>query len=388
MNYSKVFKSLVVAAAVGVAVTACSSTSSYASSTSTTLSSGSGSSGGGGSALAAATARTRQALVGAGTLESVKLGPITPPKKLSIVFVTAEAAAAGVAVDIAGLKKAAALVGYTVNVCAGGGTVAGTQGCIESAIQQHPTAIINQAFDPNLISAQIADAKKAGILFIGQFDGQTNTTYDNGLVGGNVCETQGKILGDAMASKSAGKAHALLYNDSTITCLGQRNQGIKEAFTTDCPTTCTTKTFSIQVANASAIPGTIHSSLTANPDTNWLVGPTDFVSLDAANEVRQSGKTGSVFVAGFDGDAPNLTAMKSGGSASIQKYDVVAADTLLGYLDVDLIMRLKAGQHVPGDTLHPTNKLLTPNTLPSGTDLGYHGPSGFQDVFKRLWKVQ
>lgn len=374
MHLPKFVKGIAAATAVG-ALTVASSPVVGAASTS------------GRSALAAAAARTRGALTGAGTLESVKLGAITPPKHLSIVFVTAEAAAAGVAVDIAGLKQAAGLVGYTVHVCAGGGTVPGTQQCIESAIQEHPTAIINQAFDPTLISAQIADARKAGILFIGQFDGQTTTKYDDGMVGGNVCVTQGRILGDAMAVKSKGKAHALLYDDSSITCLGQRNQGIRDAFATDCPTTCTAKTYSIQVADASAIPGTIHSSLTANPTTNWLVGPTDFVSLDAANEVRQQAKQGSVFVAGFDGDAPNLTAMKGGGSSSIQQYDVVGADTLLGYLDVDLIMRLKAGRHVPGNTLHATNKLLTPSNLPSGKNLGYHGPAGFQGVFKKLWKL-
>jgi ABC-type sugar transport system substrate-binding protein len=112
------------------------------------------------------------------------------------------------------------------------------------------------------------------------------------------------------------------------------------------------------VADASAIPGVIHSSLTANPDTNWIVGPTDFISLDADNEVRQSGEVGKVFVAGFDGDAPNLIAMRSGGAQSIQKFDLVAADTMLGYLDVDLIMRLKHDSKVSQDTLHPENKIL------------------------------
>jgi ribose transport system substrate-binding protein len=370
-------------AAVTLAASACGSSSAGSSATSS-------SSGSTSSALAQAAANTTkyEGANGYGAFESEQLGPVTPPKNLSIVFVSAEAAAAGVAVDAAGLEQAAALVGYKVTVCSGGGTVTGTQGCFESAIQQHPTAIINQAFDPSFISEQIANARKAGILVIGQFDAQTTTRYENGLVGGAVCAQQGQILGDAIAAKSAGKAHVLLYNDPSISCLGQRNDGVEKALATLCPSSCSTKTFAIQVADASAIPGIIHSSLTANPNTNWIVGPTDFISLDADNEVRQSGDVGKVFVAGLDGDAPNLIAMRSGGAQSIQQLDVVAADTMLGYLDVDLIMRLKDNSKVPLDTLYPTNKIFTPSNIPAGPDPGYHGPAGFEQEYKTLWGVK
>jgi ribose transport system substrate-binding protein len=369
-------------AAVTLAASACGSSSN---SPVTSASSGSSS-----SALAQAATQTTnyESVNGDGAFESEQLGPVTPPKNLSIVFVSAEAAAAGVAVDAAGLEQAAALVGYKVNVCAGGGTVTGTQSCFESAIQQHPTAIINQAFNPSFISAQIADARKAGILVIGQFDAQTTTQYENGLVGGDVCFQQGQLLGDAIAAKSGGKAHVLLYNDPSISCLGQRNGGIEKSLAKLCPSSCSTKAFAIQVADASAIPGIIHSSLTANPDTNWIVGPTDFISLDANNEVRQSGDVGKVFVAGFDGDAPNLIAMRSGGAQSIQKFDVVAADTMLGYLDVDLIIRLKDHSKVPLDTLYPENKIFTPSNIPAGPDPGYHGPAGFEQEYKTLWGVK
>jgi ribose transport system substrate-binding protein len=342
------------------------------------------------SVLASAKALTSkyESANGSGTFESKQLGAVRPPKNLSIVFVSAEAAAAGVAVDAAGLEQAAGLVGYHVSVCAGGGTVSGTQACFETAIQEHPTAIINQAFDPSLILPQIAAAKKAGILVIGQFDAQTTTQYENGLVGGDVCSLQGQIMGNAIVAQSGGKAHVLLYNDPSITCLGQRNEGIVKVLNKDCPSSCSTKTLSIQVADASAIPGIIHSSLTANPNTNWIVGATDFISLDADSTVRQAGKTGSVFVAGFDGDAPNLIAMRSGGANSIQKLDLVAADTMLGYLDVDLVIRLKDHSTVPGGTLIPPSKLFTPSNVNAGATPGYHGPAGYQQEFKKLWGVK
>jgi ribose transport system substrate-binding protein len=342
------------------------------------------------SVLASAKALTAkyESANGSGSFQSKQLGPVKPPKGLSVVFVSAEAAAAGVAVDAAGLKEAAGLVGYKVSLCAGGGTVTGTQACFAQALQQHPTAIINQAFDPSLILPQIAAAKKAGTLVIGQFDAQTTTKYENGLVGGPVCSQQGQVMGNAIVSQSAGKAHVLLYNDPSITCLGQRNAGIVKVLNKDCPSTCSTKTLAIQVADASAIPGIIHSSLTANPNTNWIVGPTDFISLDANEAVRQAGKTGSVFVAGFDGDTPNLIAMRSGGAKSIQKLDLVAADTMLGYLDVDLTIRLKDNSKVPGGTLIPPSKLFTPNNVGTSANPGYHGPSGYQQEFKKLWGVK
>ena len=77
--------------------------------------------------------------------------------------------------------------------------------------------------------------------------------------------------------------------------------------------------------------------------------------------------------------------MQSGGS--IEKFDIVAGDTLLGYLDVDLLMRLKDRLHVPNDTLVPTEKLFTPANVPQTANPGYHGPNGYQEAFKKLWGV-
>ena len=337
--------------------------------------------------LAGASAIVAKAESGQGALQSVALGPVKPPKHLSVEFIAATPSAPGVQVDINALKQAAALVNYSVNVCDGGGTAQGMQTCINTGIAQHPTAMINQGSSPSLAPQQYEAAKQAGIIMLGQFDGPEAPTAagDTGLIGGSACRQQGEILGAAIAAKSHGKANVGLLWDPTPGCITFRKLGIESSFNKYCPKTCTVKTIPISFANAASIPAAIHGGIEGNPNLTWVVGPTDFVALEADTEIQQEGKEDSISSASFDGDLPNLKAMQGGGS--IEKFDIVAGDTLLGYLDVDLLMRLKDHLHVPNDTLVPTEKLFTPANVPQTAAPGYHGPNGYQEAFKKLWGV-
>lgn len=89
--------------------------------------------------------------------------------------------------------------------------------------------------------------------------------------------------------------------------------------------------------------------LQANPDVNIIFGQADGLALGAAQGVKVSNVSQSVYVGGFDGDTTALPILAAGG------YDATATQQVrgIGRLAVDSAIKLAAGEDLPAEQLLP-----------------------------------
>jgi ribose transport system substrate-binding protein len=386
---STLLVALVSAAAVAALTAGCGSSSSSSSAASTTSASAAASTGSSSTAsassstpswLAAAQTASSQAEQVPATILQSPLGPFKPKSSGMIFHVACNLALEGCTKLANGIKAGTLAIGYQFKLCNGGTTATQINSCFTQAIAAHPTAIVVNGIGQSDAANSFAAAAKAGIPIVGTFTGDPPGI--KGVVtevAGNTCGQQAKTIADAIIADSKGKANVLWVGTNTFTCNIQRQQGFLTEMKT-CPT-CTVKTLPFAIdAITSQLPNQLQAALQSNPNLTYIVGTFDAIALAATQAIRQAGKTSSIKVAGFDGDAPNLQLVKSG---NIQMWDDVTGGGEPGYAAIDA-----AARHAVSTTVPPVTDITT--MLVTQSNYGqiapaYQGPAGFQQQFAKLW---
>ncbi len=173
-------------------------------------------------------------------------------------------------------------------------------------------------------------------------------------IAGAACENQGKILGDYVIAQTNGHAHAMFVGTTTYNCNVQRLQGFKYTFSKSA--TCSLKVIEFAIADlTTTLTSQITSAIEANPSVTYIAGTFDQVALDATIAVRNQGKSNSIKVVGFDGNAPDLALIKSN---DIQVADCVTGQLDSGWEAVDAAARVHSGIKIP-DNIAPSIVLIT-----------------------------
>lgn len=311
-----------------------------------------------------------------------ELGPVKAPSGLKLAFVGCDQSIPGCVAQVEGFRQAAEAIGASVKVCDAKFDVAAFQNCMSQAVEAKPDAIVNNARPQSDAPEAYAAAHEAKIPVIGQFTSEKpNPETGNAAEVGYVCELEGEILGNYIVASSEGKANVAVAADTVYRCNGQRADGVKKALDA-CPT-CKTevKQFSAGTAQTD-LPPLLQAQIQANSDLNWIVGTPGFAGTMAADAIRQASKESAISVGTFDGDPPELSLLRKG---DIVKADVLSGVHENGWVAVDTILRLKAGQEIPDNINNPTQMLFTEENVPAkGT---FEGGEGFREQFKALWGV-
>jgi ribose transport system substrate-binding protein len=308
------------------------------------------------------------------------LGSFKPKAGGMIFHVACNLALEGCSKVANGIKAGTLAIGYQFKLCNGGTTADTINGCFQQAISAHPTAIVVNGIGVSGAANSFAAAAKAKVPIVGTFTGDPPGV--KGVVtevAGNTCVQQAKDIANAIIADSKGKANVLFVGTSTYQCNVQRQQGFVAQMKT-CPS-CQVKTMEFAIdAVGTQLPNQLQASLQSNPSLTYVVGTFDAVALAATQAVRQAGKSTSIKVAGFDGDAPDLALVKKG---DIQKWDDVTGGAEPGFAAVDAAARHELGKSVPPVTNITTLLVTAANYAKIAP--AYQGPSGYAQQFAKLW---
>jgi ribose transport system substrate-binding protein len=354
-------------------------------STTTESSGGSGESGSGGETawLSEAETAADQAAAFPTTIPTTELGPFKPKPEGSIYHVACNQALTGCARFAEALKAASGALGYKFQLCDGGTTTQTIAKCFTNAVNAKPSAIVVNGIGDEEAQEGYEAAAAANIPIVGSLTGNAPGGVKGVVteVNGSTCENEGKTIANWVMADSEGKANVLFVGTQTYKCNQQRQTGFLSAI--EACTTCDVQTLEYSIESISTtLPQQIQSKLQSDSSIEYVIATPDAAALSAVQAVRQSGKSESVKVAGFDGDAPNVALVKSG--------EIDAAETATGFgqdgwIAADAAARAIAGQKVPKDS-PDTILLITNKNAGEIEGSQYQGVPNYEEQFEKLWE--
>ncbi|WP_259313377.1 sugar ABC transporter substrate-binding protein [Capillimicrobium parvum] len=282
-----------------------------------------------------------------------------------------------------GMKEASQALGYKYEQCDSGSSPEAPGQCFTNAINAKPDVIIAQAVGLNQAADGYAAARKAGIPIVAFGTGdKADGTVANIQIADQLCHDQGKILADAIAEDSDGKANVLFLGDTAIACDVSRTKGFEDQLKQACPDCDYNKLIFDLNTMQQSLPPQLQAELNKNPNINWIVGANDAPAAVAVTQVMQAGKQDQISVAGMDGQPSNVTFMLK---KQVQKFDLTNPFADAPWSAVDAAARIYSGEEVPKSLQSPNYLLTWDNVKSLGPSKTYNGPDDYQEQYKAMW---
>jgi ribose transport system substrate-binding protein len=291
------------------------------------------------------------------------------------------------------LKAALATVGVNLQICDGEGRPTQWNACANDAVDRHANAIIVESFSPLLVASALARAKAAGIPVINGNTGDPTAPLSPGT-DANVAfqySESGRLTSDWVIADSNGKANVLVLatsdapNSSALV-----NSGYLAEFKAKCPgCTVTTKDVAVSQWSTGLAPLT-ESSLTANPNIDYVIPAYDGMSTFVDPAIQSAGKANSVKVATFNAD---LEPMQQMAKHNLIEVDVGSDNSYEGWAYADQALRLMTGNKPVANELVPVRVFTRDNVnsfhLTQAADSSgvWFGPPTYVAEYKKLWGV-
>lgn len=310
-------------------------------------------------------------------------GPKAQKPGAKIAYVGSDLTNGGVNAVATGLKEAAAVMGWTVNVYDGQATAQGRTAAMSQAIAAKSDAIILGGSDPTESAASIATATAAGIPVLGWHAG-ASTGPGNGLFT-NV-STDPLIVSQLAAAfavaDSNGKAGVAIFTDGQYAIAVKKAQAMK-AYITACKTCKVLSYNDSPIADANTrMPGLISNLLqTEGSKLTYLLAINGNYFGGAQQALKAAGKDPAgtpKSVAAGDGDPAEFQRIRS---VDYQAATVAEPLVLESWQLIDEVNRAFA--KVSPSTFVPAPGLITVKNVPAGND--FDPASGYRDVFKKEW---
>ncbi|MFT2818199.1 sugar ABC transporter substrate-binding protein [Leifsonia sp. A12D58] len=293
------------------------------------------------------------------------------------------------AVTQAGIEAAAAAAGLKVQVCDGQGNPTGVSSCIDQATQAKAIGVVTDGLPYDLAANSIDAAQSAGIPVIisNQIASDRHPVTPTLAYVPPAGSEQLIALSKWITLDSDGAAN-ILFNRSTD---GEAQKSYVQAATTALPDfcpSCTATVYDVSSANFAQIPASTSSELLKNPDIDYIVSEFAEYLHPASEGVQQAGLTGKVKMLAAASALSNIEEVSKGGLATVSAQ----AAAYQGWVDLDAVLRLIAGQELPEYTI--PIRLFTPEsakdvTLTAEAEQSgeWFGPTTFTDDFKKLWAI-
>jgi ribose transport system substrate-binding protein len=381
--------------ALAMTATACGSDSSDSN---TSASSSSESSGSAASSGDAAGVKAAEAAYKA------KMGPVTwkapgpafdasSAKGKTVAYIGVDMSIPVLQVITGELKAALATAGVTLDICDGKGQPTQWKACADNAVNRKAGAIIVESFPPELIAGSLANAKKAGIPVI---DGNNADPTDPLLPNESArvaypYSESGRLTADWVIADSKGKANVLILATSDVpNSKAVVDNGYEAELKDKCPG-CKFTTKDLPVAQWSTNLGPLtQSSLSADPNINYIIPAYDGMSTFVLPAIRQAGKADKVKVATFNADLDPMQNMAKGNMIGV---DTGSHNTYEGWAYADQSLRLMTGQPPLKDELVPVRVFTRENVgdlkLDSAAEKSgeWFGDPTFKTEYPKLWGI-
>lgn len=318
-----------------------------------------------------------------------KVGPKAAKGK-TIIFVAQTMQNGGVAGAAAGVKEAAAAIGWKVRVIDGQGTPAGISSAMSQAVTLKADGIVIGGFDPATTKAEIAAAKAAKIPVIGWHAAATSGPQPSLGLFSNVTTTRAdvsKISADWVISDSKGTGGVVIFTDSSIPFAEGKSQEIKAEVET-CDSMKILDYANIPIGDSiSTLVAAKTTALVAKYGDQW----THSISINGglyitpmAAALRAAGKSGTGFphnVGAGDGSADEYARISAG---DFQSVTVPEPLTMQGWQIVDEFNRALTKR--PASGYVPVVHLVTKAN--AGTSTVWDPQNGYRDAYKKIWGVK
>lgn len=331
-----------------------------------------------GSTVAAAQARlqtdeTRPTTIGLTT-------PIngTVPAGKKVAFISCGAAGCDAQAPV--IQQAAGDLGWTATTISTNGSPAQVQNAIETAIRQGADVVVLDAVNRASVATQISEMQAKGIAFV------TCCSTDpvgNGILFNTSTSDQntgiGQDIADLITADGGGKANTLYVNISAFAILQSLGDGLKQAYTQECPG-CSYDTIDIPLtALGKDVSDRIVSYLRAHPSVNYVALSTSeslVAGLPAA--LSAAGLAGKVKIVGQGGNTTVFQYIANGQMLGTVPFDFFTVD----YLMLDAAVRNFTGQSIA--MTPPPHWVVTKDNLPTSTQL-FPVVADYRTQFMKLW---
>ncbi|MEQ6896378.1 substrate-binding domain-containing protein [Microbacterium sp. KR10-403] len=293
------------------------------------------------------------------------------------------------AVTQQGLTAAAKAAGLKVQLCDGEGTPTAISACVTQAQHAKAAGIVLDGLAYDMAANAIDAAQKAGVPVVlsNQLPSDRHPVSATFAYAGTAGSPQMVALADWIALDSDGKANVLI-NEATDgeSQIAYVDAGIAE-FKKVCPG-CTVTVNKISSASFQQIPSSTSSALLKNPDIDYVIS--EFAEF--LQPTQQGVQQASAKVTMTTGASALSTLKELKGGATLAAATAQAAG-YQGWVDLDAILRLHAGQTVPDYEI--PSRLFTPEsagslTLTSDAEVSgeWFAPTTYTSDFQKLWGMQ
>ncbi|MFJ8016138.1 substrate-binding domain-containing protein [Streptomyces sp. NPDC096339] len=343
-----------------------------------------------GAGCPAALARAKSAVERAERTDLAWNGPTTGPTAVpgkTLVYVAQTMTNPGVAGVAAGVREAAAAIGWQVRVIDGGGTPAGIQAALSQAVTLKPSGIVIGGFDPLLTTQQTARAARAGIALVGWHAVSAPGPSARPRLFTNVTTRVEEVAGisaDWVIARSGANSGTVVFTDDSIPFARNKAELIKRRLA-DCPGVRLLATENIPIPDASQRTPQQVSSLLSRFGDDWTdsVAINDLYFADAAPALRAAGRPGEgppFNMGAGDGDP---SAFQRINSRQFQAATVPEPLSQQGWQIVDEFNRSFAGR--PASGYVPAVHVVTAGNSGGATSWD---PRGYREAYRRIWRGQ
>jgi ribose transport system substrate-binding protein len=312
--------------------------------------------------------------------------PKAPPQGKEIIFLQCELPAC--ARYAPGIKEATAALGWSAKTEVFKNADPG--GALQQAISERPDYIAMTGIPAAALKPQLAAAHKAGIPVI------SCATPDKPTAGGYAVQCGGTLAPDAdyvgrwAINDSGGKAHVVAVTIPQFPVLNTETDWLKANLERLCPG-CSFDQLDLTVDDVAsgAVSSKLIAFLQSHPDVDYVYFTFNDLSRGVPPALEAAGFGDKVKLIGAAGDAAIMKTIGSG-----QDAWTIAPNVYSAWVMVDAMARLATGERLSPEYASkvyasPTwvvdsagsAKLLAP------TGYDWHGPQGFQEEFKELWKL-
>lgn len=310
-------------------------------------------------------------------------GPVDGPKAatgVKAMFIACGFAAEGCKGPADAAAEAGAAIGWDVTVVDGQFDPQIFSRSISQAIDGGYKVIILNAISSDAVAAQVAAARKAGII-VGSLDG-ANTPSDTGVTFevDEPVAAQGENMANYMIWKSGGNAHANLLVAPEFNVVATWMGAAQKVFES-CSTCTVSKVDQFTSSEADTrLPTLISSTLRQDPKVNVVLGGYDAAMLSTIPTLAADGRT-DLLVGGFNGISPMIQFIRDGKATATSavplKWGTWAA--------FDNANRLLQGQAIVAQNL-PTRLITVDNIADITTTGQWDGGQDYKSHFTAIWK--
>jgi len=310
-----------------------------------------------------------------------------PPKGKKVIFLQCELPACARYVD--GAKQASDALGWKTDFQVFKNTAPAP--ALEQAVAKKPDYIFISGIPVSVLKAPLAKAKKANIPVISAADPDEPSPDAFALQVGGTLVPDAENIAKWIVADSGGKANVVGVTIPQFPVLN----GETDFFKNELPKMCSGCKYdqldvTVEEVGAGSIPQKLTGYLQSHPDVNYVFFTFSDLGKGIGKALERSGLRDKVKLTGCCGDSAIAKEIAAGDTdawtiapneySAMAAYDGMARHAI-GEDPAAFADELFGSPSWVVDSKDSVEKYLKP------TNFDWHGPEGFQDQFKELWKV-